>query len=78
MCGTIFSGCLQVGLKIEIKRSKFGAVLLNTCIPDTSGIPSGHVQYLSSVLNLFDPYSNSCVAGSWLLRLFNIVYLLVG
>ena len=27
VCGTIFSGCLQVGLKIEIKRSKFRAVL---------------------------------------------------
>ena len=38
VCGTIFSGCLQVGLKFEIKRSKFGAVLLKSCIPDTSGI----------------------------------------
>ena len=31
----ISSRYLQFGLKIEIERSKFRAVLQNTCIPDT-------------------------------------------
>ena len=34
----ISSRYLQFGLKIEIKKSKFGVVLQNSCIPDTSGI----------------------------------------
>ena len=34
----IISRCLQFGLKIEIKRSKFRADQQKSCIPDTSGI----------------------------------------
>ena len=34
----MFSRYLQFGLKIEIKRSKFGAALQKSYIPDTSGI----------------------------------------
>ena len=34
----ISSKCLQFGLKIEIERSKFGADLQKSCIPDTSDI----------------------------------------
>ena len=34
----ISSRYLQFGLKLEIERSKFRAVLLKPCIPDTSGI----------------------------------------
>ena len=34
--------CLQFGLKIEIERSKFGADLQKSCIPDTSGISYLH------------------------------------
>ena len=37
----ISSGYLQVGLKIEIKKSKFGIAPLKSCIPDTSGIATG-------------------------------------
>ena len=36
---------LQFGWKIEIKMSKFRAVLLKPCIPDMSGIHTGHVRY---------------------------------
>ena len=41
----ISSKCLQFGSKIEIERSKFGADLQKPCIPDTSGIHTGHVRY---------------------------------
>ena len=34
----ISSRYLYFGLKIEIEKSKFGAVLQKPCIPDTSGI----------------------------------------
>ena len=39
----ISSRYLQFDLKLEIKRSKFRAVPLQPCIPDTSGIVTGHV-----------------------------------
>ena len=42
----ISSRCLQFGLKIEIKRSKFGVVSLKPCILDMSGIDIGHVRYI--------------------------------
>ena len=41
----ISSRYLQFGLKIEIERSKFRAVLQKPCILDTSGIHTGHVRY---------------------------------
>ena len=41
----ISSRYLQFDLKLEIERSKFRAVPLKPCIPDTFGIATGHVQY---------------------------------
>ena len=45
VCGTILSGCLQVGLMFGIKRSKLGVTLQNSCIPDVSDITIGRVRY---------------------------------
>jgi len=54
----ISSRYLQFGLKIEIERSKFGAVLQKPCISDMSGIPTGHVRYFLPMLKIFILCSN--------------------
>ena len=55
--------CLQFGLKIEIERSKFGADLQKSCIPDTSGINTGHVRYFLPALKIFILCSNLMLQG---------------
>ena len=60
---------LQFVWKIEIERSKFGAVPLKSCIPNTSGIPTGHVRYWSPVPNYIELCFKSLVAGIWLPKL---------
>jgi hypothetical protein len=52
----ISSRYLQLGLKIGIKRSKFGAASVQL-------VNTGRVRYFCLVLILFDLCSKSCVAG---------------
>ena len=59
----ISSRYLQFGLKTEIKRSKFGAALLKSCIPDTFGIHTEHVRYFVLVLKIFILCSNFLLQG---------------
>ena len=53
----ISSRYLQFGLKIEIERSKFGADLQKSCIPDMSGIHdfSGTAPNLLLLISVFNP-----------------------
>ena len=54
---TISNSFLQFGLKIEIKRSKFGAVPQKSCIPDMSGIHdfSEIALNLLLLISIFNP-----------------------
>jgi hypothetical protein len=56
-------GDCNLDWKDKFKRSSWELYRQNPCIPDASGIDTGHVRYFPPMLNLFNLCSNLFVVG---------------